>query len=557
MKKLFFITFLLLMFTDIFGISDNRIDVSYELKRKYGGNYLIIYPTDDIIDAYAWLKSSNRVTKMGALSYKNRRCLILMPGDYNWTGESLILGTNYVDLYGNGDPSAILLRRTDGSVAEKRNAVEQTAFDVHITNIKFQSALYEASQKGHGLYLNAGNETTTGTSTHASSYCVIAATGIGVNIDWTRFVIDYEVYISVPGEDSGWYEPYYFNETYNNDNSLMVVGNPGESTGDVTCYVVYKKSIYKNLIGYSDLTISGGADTAASIWSGKTLVGKWFDCIANDAAWRTAQYRECRPYMVNCEAGNSSFAGDAENTGDGEISGTFINCIGGDNAFGGCGSFAIPCSGKFINCVAGIKSYGMSRECSGQFFNCIGGDRCFGGYLSSSYHPDFSGLAINCTAGVNSFAMGHVDNEISGTLINCRVGTLAESMAGTQKASVVTINGGKLMNCHPAMPTECTSNTNVYSFYSGHTYTNEGATGTVTLSLPPAKLRLEYNFELCEAQQFRIDPDGTETIAINGTQQGAGKYIVADAVGERCTLRCIIEGQWEQYNSLGTWTAEP
>ncbi|MBE7497082.1 MAG: hypothetical protein HS117_19245 [Verrucomicrobiaceae bacterium] len=94
---------------------------------------------------------------------------------------------------------------------------------------------------------------------------------------------------------------------------------------------------------------------------------------------------------------------------------------------------------------------------------------------------------------------------------------------------------------------------------SGAVISNAGATGAAPFLLPAATVGLEYIFVVEAAQELRIDPDGTETIALpaTGVQQAAGKYIVADAVGERIHIICITAGTWDAISHAGTWTAEP
>lgn len=60
------------------------------------------------------------------------------------------------------------------------------------------------------------------------------------------------------------------------------------------------------------------------------------------------------------------------------------------------------------------------------------------------------------------------------------------------------------------------------------------------------------------AQELRIDPSGSETIALpsTGAQGAAGKYLSADAVGEWVRLLCVKAGQWQVAGYAGTWTAE-
>lgn len=91
---------------------------------------------------------------------------------------------------------------------------------------------------------------------------------------------------------------------------------------------------------------------------------------------------------------------------------------------------------------------------------------------------------------------------------------------------------------------------------SGKTYTNAGAVGAATFVLPAAVVGLKFNFFVQAAQELRIDPDGTETIALpsTGVQGAAGKYLTANAIGEWVNLECLIAGQWEARGYGGTWT---
>lgn len=88
-------------------------------------------------------------------------------------------------------------------------------------------------------------------------------------------------------------------------------------------------------------------------------------------------------------------------------------------------------------------------------------------------------------------------------------------------------------------------------------FTNEGDAGTQTLALPAATVGLEYTFHVLAAFEMRIDPNGTETIALpsTGAQSTAGQYIVADAVGEWVRIQCVKAGQWQAIGYVGTWTA--
>lgn len=93
---------------------------------------------------------------------------------------------------------------------------------------------------------------------------------------------------------------------------------------------------------------------------------------------------------------------------------------------------------------------------------------------------------------------------------------------------------------------------------NGATVTNTGASGTITFTLPVAKPGLKFSARVSVAQALRLDPNGTETISLpsSGVPGAAGKYLVADAIGETVQLVCVVAGSWSVVGYTGTWTAE-
>lgn len=70
-------------------------------------------------------------------------------------------------------------------------------------------------------------------------------------------------------------------------------------------------------------------------------------------------------------------------------------------------------------------------------------------------------------------------------------------------------------------------------------FTNEGATASVTFDLPAAVIGLQFSFVCVVAQTMTITPNGVDTIA-----DQASDSIVLDVVGQRLTLRCYVTGAW-------------
>lgn len=93
---------------------------------------------------------------------------------------------------------------------------------------------------------------------------------------------------------------------------------------------------------------------------------------------------------------------------------------------------------------------------------------------------------------------------------------------------------------------------------NGKIFSNTGAGGTITFAMPAATVGQRYRFFVGAAQQLRIDPNGTETISLpsSGVAGAAGKYLVADAIGETVELVCCVAGSWAVFGFTGTWTAE-
>lgn len=95
--------------------------------------------------------------------------------------------------------------------------------------------------------------------------------------------------------------------------------------------------------------------------------------------------------------------------------------------------------------------------------------------------------------------------------------------------------------------------------YSNIHVSNAGASAAATFNLPAAKVGMRVTVVVEAAYALRLNPSGTETVALpaTGVQQAAGKYIEADAVAEGIQLVCLTAGTWDVIGGTdGTWTAE-
>jgi hypothetical protein len=119
-------------------------------------------------------------------------------------------------------------------------------------------------------------------------------------------------------------------------------------------------------------------------------------------------------------------------------------------------------------------------------------------------------------------------------------------------SGAIAFDGGRVDN--DAGPVALTA----ADLYAGKTFTNAGASGAVEYDLPAATPGMRARFQVCVAQELRVDPNLNETIALpsTGVQGAAGKYLTANAVGEFVDLVCRTAGQWEAEHFTGVFTAE-
>lgn len=148
------------------------------------------------------------------------------------------------------------------------------------------------------------------------------------------------------------------------------------------------------------------------------------NCIGGDNSFKAAIVSGT---FINCTGGTDAFGG--ANT----ASGIFINCTGGDNSFAGTGT----ASGTFTNCTGGTSAFGgFGVNASGTFTNCTGGQYAFGGGGGTA-----SGTFRRCTASNYSFGGGG-SGTANGTFIDCEGLTQAFGGDGTAGGIFVNCIGG-------------------------------------------------------------------------------------------------------------------
>jgi hypothetical protein len=153
--------------------------------------------------------------------------------------------------------------------------------------------------------------------------------------------------------------------------------------------------------------------------------------------------------IESCSGGDFSFGGVPFGDTPLDISGTFINCQGGDLSFAGNGE----ANGRFIGCQGRQESFGYDFA-SGEFIDCIGGDFSFAaaGIMSGTFENCKGGIGSfgtigaigksitrNCQSGDGSFGFGSVI--LDSTFEYCTGGE--DSFGKT----FLTTNEGKFYNC--------------------------------------------------------------------------------------------------------------
>ncbi|TAJ91005.1 hypothetical protein [Reyranella sp.] len=88
---------------------------------------------------------------------------------------------------------------------------------------------------------------------------------------------------------------------------------------------------------------------------------------------------------------------------------------------------------------------------------------------------------------------------------------------------------------------------------SYQTFTNEGASGAVTLTLPTPIAGLEFGFVVVVAQSLVIDVGGSVVIALGEITSSAGGNVSSSSPYSALTLKAVSSTLWVSASQIGSW----
>lgn len=137
--------------------------------------------------------------------------------------------------------------------------------------------------------------------------------------------------------------------------------------------------------------------------------------------------------------------------------------------------------------------------------------------------------------------------------INFGTGQFTRRKDNAQNENITQLNKSHIPRSVLAKTADFTIDKNTY--VGEVTFTNEGATATITFTLPTAKAGLGvYTFLVLAAYQLRVDPVGTD----NFRDCANAKYKYSSTVGNILRVWCDTNGVWEyDYEVVsGVWDNE-
>jgi len=316
-------------------------------------NAKMVTPRDDLVEAYNWLKSSDRNASMGALSEYNPRVLILTPGYYDLS-SGLVLDTDDVHIYHFGPPEACVVDYTGVSSGTDK--------DVHTYTI--QQTCYRLTLHGFTIYQSTG-------SVMCSSFVINSSVGVNIysnyiNMRFRRASINTASAINrlplfLQTQEQGFWR---------------------DCIADAAAWRVAEDVNFNPTMWncISEGNYAFGGDNNASATGTGTIGGEFYNCKSEKYAFG------------GCTGYGMPISSAAE----------FYHCVADENSYG----LGMLVEGKFYNCKGGRGCFGGYTVAfdsayppvfAGEAYNCIAGPNSFGsGVRSTSTQPKFTGKLIGC-----------------------------------------------------------------------------------------------------------------------------------------------------------------
>jgi len=541
-------------------------------------NAVLVNPGDDLAAKYAWLKSSDRDAVMGALSATNHRTIVLAPGTHTLTA-TLTLDTSYVDIVSlSGNPKDTFVLGDLAStpiITQTANVITLIGFTVqnNSTNASCKGFYQDATDNSNSLYR------------YMEFYCPNQGTSYPCNAESN----EYGTWEYCIGGDNAWRMT---NAGTWGPTMLYCTAGEGAYAGDVVSGVLAGAYLDHCVGGIESFGGCGGRGLVIQ----STCI--FIDCVASHKSY--AMDVECAGTFIRCTGGNSCFGGWlGSGTNYGKFTGYARDCIAGRGSFG-MGTVTAPhtksyLSGRIENCVLGSRSqyatgaleewgteeiYDQSAAASvttalagdnndlvftfknkGIFGNeyqilyqQYGTGKPIGGVIITRESIDKLQIKVNINAEVTTATVlkGYVDADADTMYLLTVTNAGGNDGSGTVPLmSAVDFTGGvdkpHFRNNHPYAPTACTVAKSIRAFDNGHTYTNEGATGSVEFTLPPALKGFKYTIVKIAQQNILITPAGSDTIDglsdLDNTAAESDKF---------CKVECFEDGNWLS-TVTGTW----
>jgi hypothetical protein len=533
-------------------------------------NSFIITPGDNIVSQYIALGGT---IDMPPASATNRRTLVLMPGVYTLK-STLKLRKDFVDIVGLGAPDDTVITGDIYATAPNTALILQTCDDIRIRNITFRNTHTGGGPNtvSHTFVIDAPNNA-------ASEYenCNFKnATAWLYNCECVRGASSvYGTWKNCRADNAAWrvavdrdFSPTMY------DCTAGTYSFGGDQDGIGTGAGVIGGTFWRCEGGYASF---GGCDQFGMSTS---TAAKFYYCTAGNNSY--AMGKTFAGYAFKCKGGLNSFGGHNSDKNTNVYPGTFAGraeyCDTDGGMSFGMGTTACVQSGTMYRCkngqagslsVQGGPSTLINAGAAATMTTALGGNRDLvftarekginGNNITIEYYGPsgvawafiVKGSAIQCLFGTidsttrdaNHLIAAMRANPIVSQLITVDLATGSDGTGRISTAMAATPLTGGVEPLgffgNDDWPLNCAESTSIYAFDNGRTFTNFGATGPVTFTLPPAIPGLKYTIKkLAIAQNVFIVPAGTDTID-SGTK-------VANTFGRMSyiTVECLTAGAW-------------